>query len=332
MHSLFCPARRRQLGLAAALFAGVMGCATLTAKAQDFPTKPVRIVVPFGPGGVGDLTARAVAQKLSEGWGKPVVIDNKPGAGGVVAADTVAKAEPDGHTLFLLSNGTAVTQGLFKNLPFDAVRDFVPLSTLGYFDVAVVVPEGSPFKSFKDLVSHARAHPGKLNVGSINVGSTQNLAAELFKSSAGIEAQVVPFNGTPALINALRGQQVDVGVEILGPVLPQVRGNALRVLAVTGERRSVVLPDVPTAKESGVPGFVAASWNALAAPARTPREVVHKLHRDIAAAIQSPEVRKRLQDLNVDAHSSTPEQTADLLASDIKRWGAVITRANIPRQ
>ena len=332
MRSSIRPSRRRLMGWATALMAGALACATLSAAAQEFPARTVRIVVPFGPGGVGDLTARTVGQKLSEIWGKPVVIDNKPGAGGVVAADTVAKADPDGHTLFLMSNGTAVSQALFKSLPFDAVRDFAPLSTLGYFDVAVVVPEGAPFQTFKELLAFARTHPGKLNIGSINVGSTQNLAAELFKSSAAIDAQVVPFNGTPALINALRGKQVDVGVEILGPLLPQVKANALRVLAVTGERRSVILPEVPTAREMGVSGFVASSWNALAAPARTPRDVLAKLQRDIAVAMESPEVRKRLQELNVDAQSSTTEQLAELLAGDIRRWSAVIAKAQIPRQ
>jgi len=315
-------------GLATAFFAAVPGLV----QAQTFPSKPVRIVVPFGPGGVGDLTARTVAAKLSEQWGKPVVIDNKPGAGGVVAAELVVKAEPDGHTLFLMSNGTAVTQALFQRLPFDTVRDFAPISTLGYFDIAVLVPDASPFKTFGELLAHAKANPGKLNVGSINVGSTQNLAAELFKSTAGIDVQVVPYNGTPAVITAMRGGQLDVAVEILGPVLPQVQAKAMRVLAVTGEKRSIVLPDVPIARESGVPAFVASSWNALAAPAKTPRDVVQRIHKDIATALAAPDVKKRLQELNVEARGSTPEQTAELLASDIKRWSEVIQKAGIPRQ
>ncbi len=327
-------AQRSRLWLAAglaAVLAGVMP-GLVQAQAQAFPSKPVRIVVPFGPGGVGDLTARTVAAKLSEQWGKPVVIDNKPGAGGVVAAELVVKAEPDGHTLFLMSNGTAVTQALFQRLPFDTVRDFAPISTLGYFDIAVLVPDASPFKTFGDLLAHAKANPGKLNVGSINVGSTQNLAAELFKSTAGIDVQVVPYNGTPAVITAMRGGQLDVAVEILGPVLPQVQAKAMRVLAVTGEKRSIVLPDVPTARESGVPAFVASSWNALAAPAKTPRDVVQRIHKDIATALAAPDVKKRLQELNVEARGSTPEQTAELLASDIKRWSDVIQKAGIPRQ
>lgn len=297
-----------------------------------FPNKGLRIVVPFAAGGVGDLTARIVAGKLAERLGQPVVIENRPGAGGVVAADSVARAEPDGHTLFLMSNGTAVTAGLFKSLPFDTLRDFAPVSTLGFFDIAVVAHPEAPFKTFTELLAHAKANPGKLNIGSINIGSTQNLAAELFKSSAGIDAQIVPFNGTPNLIGALRGRQVDVGVEILAPVLAQIRGGALRALAVAGDRRSAVLPDVPTAAESGVAGFVASSWNAIAAPAKTPRPVIERLQREIAATVADARVQQRLRDLNIDPRSSTPEQASELLASDIRRWSGVIERAGIPKQ
>ena len=297
-----------------------------------FPSKALRIVVPFAAGGVGDLTARAVATGLAERLGQPVVIDNRPGAGGVVAADTVARAEPDGHTLFLMSNGTAVTASLFKTLPYDTLADFTPVSTLGYFDIAMLVPADSPHRTLAQFLAHARAHPGQLNIGSINMGSTQHLAAELFKSSAGIDAQVVPFNGTPALITALRGRQVDAGVEILGPALPQVRAGALRVLAVTGERRSAVLPDVPTAVESGVQGFVASSWNALAVPARTPRAVVDRLQRELVAVLATPAVQQQLRALNVEPRPSTPQQAAALLKTDIDRWRAVIERAGIPRQ
>ena len=321
--------RRTLLG--AALATSLMSIAT-PSQAQAFPSKNVRIVVPFAAGGVGDLTARIVAQKLAELLGQSVVIENRPGAGGVVAADTVARAEPDGHTMFLMSNGTAVTAGLFKTLPFDTVKDFTPVSTLGYFDIAVVVPATSPYKTLGELVAFGKANPGKLNVGSINIGSTQNLAAELFKSTAGIDAQVVPFNGTPALIGAIRGQQVDVAVEILAPLLTQIRGGALRALAVTGEKRSIVLPDVPTAVEAGVKDFVASSWNALAVPSKTPRPVVDRLQRDIATALADPGVREKLRGLNIDARSSTPEQTAALLAADIRRWSGVIERAGIPKQ
>lgn len=315
-----------------AVFFSLLALAIGSAQAQSFPSKTVRIVVPFGAGGVADLTARTVGQKLSESLGQPVVIDNKPGAGGVAAGDAVAKAEPDGYTLLLMSNGTAVSTGLFKSLPFDAVRDFAPISTLATFDIAILVPADSKFKTLGELLAFAKANPGKLNLGSINIGSTQNLAAELFKSTSGTDMQVVPYNGTPALITALRGGQLDVGVEILGPVLPQVAANALRVLAVTGEKRAAVLPDVPTAKESGLPAFVASSWNALAAPAKTPKDVIARLNKDIALALNNPDIKKKLHELNVEALPGTPEQAAALLASETKRWGDVINAAKIPKQ
>lgn len=317
---------RSALGLLAAL-----GFA-LVAHAQPLSTRAIKIVVPFGAGGVADLTARIVAQKMAESMGQPVVVENKPGAGGIVAGDAVAKAEADGHTLLLMSNGTAVSAGLFKSLPFDTVKDFAPISTLGFFDIAVVVPQNSTYKTLAELLSFARANPGKLNIGSINVGSTQNLSAELFKTSAGIQVQVVPFNGTPAVITALRGGQIDAAVEILSPMLPQINANALRALAVFGDKRSVALKDVPTAAQSGLTGFSVASWNALAAPAKTPKDVIARLNREVQTALNSPDVKKRLLDLNIEATASTPAQLSDLLAAETKRWAEVIARAKIPTQ
>ena len=319
------------------LISAAAGAALLTgfvtsAQAEGLSNRPIRIVVPFGAGGVADVTARVVAQQLSTQLGQPVVIDNKPSAGGIVAADTVAKSAPDGHTLFLMSNGSAVTVNLFNNLPFDMVKDFTPVSTLGYFDIGVITDAKSPFKNLGELVSYAKANPGKLNLGSINVGSTQHLAAELFKTTAGIDAQIVPFNGTPAVVTALRGKQVDAAVEILTPIMGQINAKAVNLLAVTGEKRSPLLPAVPTAQESGVKGFVASSWNALAAPSKTPAAVIARLNKEITAAVNSPEVTKKLRELNVQAQASTPEQTAKLLQSEIKRWGDVITTAKIPKQ
>lgn len=302
------------------------------AHAQPLSNRAIKIVVPFGAGGVADLTARTVAQKMSDNMGQPVVIENKPGAGGVVAGDTVAKAEADGHTLLLMSNGTAVSAGLFKSLPYDTVKDFAPISTLGFFDIAIVVPQNSPYKTLPELLTFARANPGKLNIGTINVGSTQNLAAELFKSNANIQAQIVPFNGTPAVITALRGGQIDAAVEILSPMLPQINANAIQALAVLGDKRSVALKDVPTAAQSGLINFSAASWNALAAPSKTPKDIVARLNREVKAALDSPDVKKRLLDLNIDATSSTPEQLANLLNAEIRRWSEVIVRAKIPTQ
>ena len=300
--------------------------------AQPLSSRSIRIIVPFGAGGVADVTARIIGEQLSTQMGQPVIIENKPSAGGIVAADAVAKSAPDGHTLFLMSNGSAVTANLFEKLPFDMVKDFTPLSTLGYFDIGVITDGQSSLKSLSELVQLAKERPGKLNIGSINVGSTQNLAAELFKSTAGIDVQIIPFNGTPAVITALRGKQIDAAVEILTPIMGQIQSNAVRLLAVTGEKRSALLPDVPTALESGVKGFVASSWNALAAPAATPPALVQRLNKEITAAVNNPAIVQKLKERSVQAQSSSPEETAAFLQSEIKRWGAVIARAGIPKQ
>ena len=310
----------------------LMAALALPLQAQPLSSRAIKIVVPFGPGGVADLTARTVAQKMSNNMGQAVVIENKPGAGGVVAGETVAKAEPDGHTLLLMSNGTAVSAGLFKSLPFDTVKDFAPISSLGFFDIAIMVPQNSPHKTLADLLTFARANPGKLNIGTINIGSTQNLSAELFKTTANIQAEIVPFNGTPAVITALRGNQIDAAVEILSPMLPQINANEVRALAVFGDKRSTVLKDVPTAAQSGLAGFNASSWNALAAPAKTPKDIVARLNREVKAALDAPDVKKRLLELNIDPTYSTPEQLTTLLAAEIRRWSEVIAKAKIPTQ
>ena len=304
----------------------------LPVQAQPLSSRAIKIIVPFGPGGVADLTVRTVAQKMSDNMGQAVVIENKPGAGGIVAGDTVAKAEADGHTLLLMSNGTAVSAGLFRSLPFDTVKDFAPISSLGFFDIAIVVPQSSPHKTLADFMAFARANPGKLNIGSINVGSTQNLSAELFKTSANIQVQIVPFNGTPAVITALRGGHIDAAVEILSPMLPQINANEVRALAVFGDKRSTVLKDVPTAAQSGLAGFNASSWNALAAPAKTPKDIVARLNREVKAALDAPDVKKRLLELNIDPTYSTPDQLATLLSAEIRRWSEVIAKAKIPTQ
>jgi len=316
----------------AALLAASFCLPAATALAQSYPTHALRIVVPFGAGGVADLTVRTVAQKMATSLRQAVVIDNKPGAGGVLAADTVAKAAPDGYTLLLMSNGTAVSVGLFKSLPFDPVRDFAPLSTMGYFDLALVVPSGGRFKTSADLLAYARANPGKLNLGTINIGSTQNLAAELLKLRAGLDVQVVPFNGTPALTGALRGGQVDAAIEILSPLMGQIQSGALQALAVLGESRAPQLPNVPTLGQAGVADFNVSSWNALAAPAKTPPAVLERLNREIAAAVNAPDVRATLASNGVTARASTPQQMTSLLTGEIRRWTDVISRAGVPKQ
>ncbi len=300
--------------------------------AQSFPSKPLKIIVPFGAGGVADLTARAVAQKLSESLGQAVVVDNKPSAGGIVAGDLVAKAEADGHTLLLMSNGTAVSTGLFKKLPFDAQKDFAPVSILGTFDIAIVAAEGGKFKTIQELIAFAKANPGKLNVGTINIGSTQNLAAELMQAAGGFDVQVVPFKGTPEVITALRGGTLDAAVEILAPMLGQINSKAVRALAVMGDKRAARLPDVPTLREAGISGATASSWNALAVPVKTPREVIAKLNKAVVDALNAPDVKAKLADLNVAAQPSSPEALGQLLASETKRWGEIIVRAKIEMQ
>ncbi|MGA0569136.1 Bug family tripartite tricarboxylate transporter substrate binding protein [Variovorax sp. VNK109] len=302
--------------------------------AQPLSQRPIRIVVPNAAGGAADITARTVGQKLSDAMGQPVVIDNRPSAGGVVAGELVSRAEPDGHTLLLVSSGTAVSAALFKSLPFDTLKDFTPVSRLASFDLAIAANEGGRFKSLADVLTYARANPGKLNIGTPNVGTTQNLAAELFKATAGIDAQVVPFNGTPPVITAVRGGEIDIMVDILGPLMPQINAKALRPLAILGDKRAQQLPDVPSVRESGgnLAGFNVSSWNGLSAPAKTPREVVARLNRELQAVLNQPDVRKKLLDLNLVAQGSTPEQLGEQLDGEIRRWSDVITRAKIARQ
>jgi tripartite-type tricarboxylate transporter receptor subunit TctC len=263
---------------------------------------------------------------------QPIVVENKPSAGAIVGSQQVARAEPDGLTLLLMSNANAVSAGLFRKLPFDVQRDFAPVTTLGFFDLALFVAADSPLKSVDHVLRRARAQPGKLTFGTIAAGSTQHLAAEYFKSVAGIDVVVVPYRGTPAVITALRAGEIDVGFEILGPMLGQVQAKVLRALAVTSDRRFAGLPDVPTVKESGLPGYNVASWNALAAPARTPKATIDRLQRAALQALAVPAVREQLQALGVRAEGGTPEQLRQLLAVELRRWSDVIVQAKIEPQ
>ncbi len=317
---------RRQLMQAA------LSTSTLSwAQAQTpFPSRPLRIIVPFGAGGVADLTARAVGPALAAQLGQAVVIDNRPGAGGIVAGELVAKAEPDGHTLLLMSNGTAVSAGLFKTMPFNPRTDFAPVSLLGLFDMAIVVPETSPHKSLAEWMAFGRAHPGKLNIGTVQIGSTQHLAAELLRSQANLIAQIVPYNGTPALIQALRGGQIDAAVEILGPFKTQIHAKAVRLLGVMGDNRPKDWPQTPAVRElPGLSSFNVSSWNALAAPGKTPKAIVERLSSEVAKLLSMPEMVQRLASFNVQARHSTPGQLAQLLDTDIRRWADVIQKAGL---
>jgi tripartite-type tricarboxylate transporter receptor subunit TctC len=305
---------------------------SMSAGAQNYPEKLVKIIVPFGAGGVADLTVRLVAQKMSTSMKQPIIIENRPGAGGIVAADTVAKAAPDGYTLLLISNATAVSANLFKKLPYDTMKDFAPISTLGYFDLALLVNNKLPVKSVAELIAYGKAHPGKLSIGTINRGSTQNLAAELFTSMAGLDAMIVPYKGSPEVLTATTTGELNASVEILSPALPQIKAGNVRALAVTSNKRFAGLPNVPTVAESGLPNYQATSWNGLSAPAGTPKPVIDRLNKEINAAVASPEIKARLLELGIAAQGGTPESTKELLASDIAKWGAVITKAKIEKQ
>jgi len=310
----------------------VLAALAASVSAQSYPNRPVRLLVPFGPGGVGDITARAIAQKMSVTLGQPVIIDNRPSAGGVVATELVAKAEPNGYTLLLFTQSLGISRSLFKNLPYDAAKDFIPISTISTFSIVMLVSPDSPLRSLKDLLAQARASPGKFTVGTIQLGSTQHLSAELFKSMAGIDVLNVPFTNTGAVLTALRGNHIQAAFEIMAPVIGQIRGGGLRALAVSPATRFPGLPDVPTVAEAGVPGYQVTSWNGIAAPARTPRAIVNVLNKAITDAVNSADIKQRFQELGVDARSSTPEAFREFFAAEIVKWSKVIETAKIPRQ
>ena len=300
--------------------------------AQTYPAQPIRILLPYGAGGVADITARVVAQKLSQQLGQQVLIENRPSAGQVVATEAVMKAEPDGYTLLWFNQGHAVSVSLFNSLPYDPAKDFLPISTVGFFGMALVVDARSPYKSVNDLIAAAKASPGRLNVGTTSPGGTQYIAAELFKSMAGLDFQTVPFKTTPLIITSLKGNDLQAMLEILAPMVPHIKSGSLRALAVTFDHRFAGLPDIPTLAEAGVPGYEASAWNGVAAPLKTPKAVIERLNREINASVAAPEVRQRLQDLGVDAQGSTPEALHALLVSETAKWKKVVEAAKIPKQ
>jgi len=308
------------------LFVPVLGMA------QAFPTKPVRIVLPFGPGGVADITTRTIAPKMSDGLGQQVLVENMPGAGGIRAAEAVARAEPDGHTLLLLTNGNAVSQALFKSLPYDPVNDFAMISTVGYFSLVIVTGANSKYKTLQEVIAAAKQNPGKLNIGTITPGGTQHLAGELFRSTAGIDALVVPHKTTGEVVIGVRNGSLDVGVDFIAPLISGIKAGDLRALAVSAGKRQPQLPDVPTVIEAGVKGYAVLSWNALAAPAKTPAAVIKRVHDELAKALAAPDVQKRFGELGVEPRASTPEQLRDFFISESKRWSRVVEAAKIPKQ
>lgn len=324
------PHRRARRAALKSLVAGGLGAAAWPLSAQaKFPSRPITLVVPFGAGGVADIVARAVGEQMASTLGVPVVIDNKPSAGSIVASQAVATAKPDGHTLLLMSNGNAVSVGLFRKLPYDTEKAFAPISTLGHFDIGLFVAADSRFATLRDLIAYAKAHPGQLNVATITPGSTQHLAARWFEMVAGIDVLTVPYKGSPAVLQALRAGEADLAFEIVAPMVGQVAAGVVRALAVSSSRRNPALPEVPTVQQAGLAGYDVSSWNALAAPAGTPSEVIDRLGRAAHEALAVPAVRDRLSQMGMRVQASTPAELQSLLGREIRRWGDVIRRAGI---
>jgi tripartite-type tricarboxylate transporter receptor subunit TctC len=289
-------------------------------------------LLPFAAGGVADITARVIAEKLGGKLDGRFFIENQPGAGGIAAARTVISSAPDGHTLALLSNGTAVSVSLFDHLPYDPLKDFAPISSLGYFDFIFATNADSPFKTLADFVAAAKAKPGALNVGTINIGSTQNLSAELFKTAAGIDFTIVPYRGTPEVLVSTMQGNLALMIDSYSSMKGNLAEQKIRALASSGPVRSKSTPDIPTLQEAGVANYDVVSWNALFAPAGTPPEIVKTLNQALQEILAEPEVKKRLLELGIEARASTPEEISARLKSDIDKWQKVIEKAGIPRQ
>ena len=303
-----------------------------TAAAQTYPSKPIRLVVGYGPGGVADITARLVAQKLTESMGQPVIVENRPSAGGIMAGDLVAKADPDGYTLLHLNSGNAISAASFRKLPFDVKKDFETIANMGAVDFVVLVDKSSDIKTMADFVAKARANPGKTNIGTVSIGSGQHMAATLFKSISGVDAPVVPYKATPALFAALKGKDIDVVFEVVSPALSLIRGGELRAIAVSSGKRFAGLPDVPTMMESGVKDFDVNAWNGLAAPAKTPKAIIDRLNKEVNAVLALPDVQKRFQDLGIDPRGGTPAELRNKLYSEVDKWTSLVSTMNMERQ
>ena len=324
------PSRRSFLNGAAALSLGAS--LPLPALAQAYPSKPVRILVPFGAGGIADITVRIVAERLGDKLGQRFVIENQPGPGGINAARAALQGGPDGYSMALFSNGTAVASGLFKNLRYDPVKEFAPVSALGYFEFIFATGGESRFKTMGELLAEARAKPGSLNIGTIATGSTQNLSGELFKSSANIDARIVPYRTTPDVILAAMRGDVDLIVDSYASMKSNLEDGKLRALGTSGIARSVSLPNVPTVAEGGVPGFDVTSWNAIFAPAGTPQPIIDALNKAILEVLALPDTKKLLLDLGIEAKGSTPAELGDKLKADIVKWTAIIDKSGIEKQ
>lgn len=312
---------KRMLGVTAVALAAFMA---LPAAAQTWPTKAVRIIVPFAPGGSTDLVARMVGQKLSTVWGQPVVIENRAGAGGNVGADLVAKAPADGYTLLMASGSITINPHIYKNMPFDTTKDLVPVTNVASGPMLVVVPESSPVKSVKELIDLAKASPGKVNFGSAGVGSQVHLAAENFADAAGIDIAHVPYRGEAPAYGDLIGKQIQMMVGNFAAASALLGNGRLRALAVTGKERSAQLPDVPTVSESGLPGFENTGWFGLLAPAGTPASVINTVQADTAKVLAETDTKARLFVQGMAPVGNSSADFTKAMAAESVRWATVV--------
>ena len=311
-----------------ALLAILLAAAPLFAGAQAFPNRALRLVVPFGVGGNADLVARLVGQKLSEGLGQPVIVENRLGAGGMIANEFVAKSRPDGYTLLLLTGAFAIQTAMFNQLPYDPIKDFSMLSTVTIYPFVVVVRSETQYKTLQDLVAYAKANPKKLNYGSSGIGSTHHLAVELFNGMAGTEIVHVPFR--TATVNEILGGSVDVIFEVLSDALPHVKSGRLRALAVTSTDPLPLLPDLPPVART-YPGYDVTTWLGLAAAAGTPPAIVERLNQEIRRVLALPEIAQRFQDLSIPPQPSSPEQMRQYIEREMAKWKQVVESRKIER-
>ena len=305
-------------------------CFALSAMAQSYPDRPVRIVVGFPPGGSSDTVARVVAQHLSPLLGQPVVVENKPGAGGVIGSDQVAKAAPDGHTLLLATAGHSTAAAMMQKLPFDAVKDFAWITTLTTYPFAIATAADSPIKSLPDLIAKAKASPGKLTYSSAGIGTSHHLLGEWLSSQAGIDMNHIPFKGGTSPLTEVLAGRVDVMIETMTLVLPHMKSGRLRGLAVTSPEAKDYLPEVPPASKS-VPGLVFQSWLGIAAPAATPGRIIESLNRNLRKVLAEPEVQQRLAALGGGAAPVSPAEMRQQVQAEIERWKKLVAERNIQR-
>ena len=294
------------------------------AQPQPYPSRPIRIVVPFGPGGFTDVVARILQKELGASIGQPIIVENKPGAGSTIGTSEVAKAKPDGYTLVMISTTHVITPHLYKEVPYDPIKDFTPVMKLGEGPYVLVTHPSLGVKSVAELIALARREPGKIDYASSGNGSSQHLVGALFVTMAGAPMNHAPYKGSSGAMNDLLGGQVKVSFVGMPNALPNIASGKLRALAVSTRKRSPDLPDVPTLDEAGVPGFDATIWLALLAPPGTPRDVVQKLNSDVAKVLSTPESRKLMSSAGVDVATSTPEELGKLMQSELDRWGKVV--------